>query len=127
MSFPEKVSPLDFAMADGAKGDMGALFQTTTSGEERKAGQGLLRSGSAATSLMTVWSYNGTTIRRGLLGATGPGASRARRTQDYTCAGGWGWGTAPVTPVQSPQSPQQRTAVSPSAVRSSCMAAGPAG
>lgn len=59
MSFAERVSPPDFAMADGAKGDMGALFQAATSGEERRAGQGLLRSGSAATSLMTVRSYTG--------------------------------------------------------------------
>ena len=40
---------------------------------------------------------------------------------------GLGWGRASVTPVQSPRSPQQRTAASPSAVHSSCMAAGPAG
>lgn len=72
MSFAERVSPPDFAMADGARCDMGALFQTASSREERRAGQGLLRSNSAATSLMTVWSY---------AGLPSAGASRGLRGQ----------------------------------------------
>lgn len=91
MSFPEKVSPLDFAMADGAKGDMGALFQTATSGEEQKAGQGLLRSGSAATSLMTVWSYMGRPsvgASRGLQGQRPLGQGGLKTTHVLGVGGG---------------------------------------
>ena len=127
MSFAERVSPPDFAMADGAKGGMGALFQAAASREERRAGQGLLRSGSAATSLMTVWSYTGLPsagASRGLHGQRPLGQGGLKTTQVLGVGGG---GTASVTPVQSPRSPQQRTAASPSAVHSSCMVAGPAG